>query len=98
VIVPRAARIEAGHDGAEAVAPLGVSKDVAAQAETLVVIFAVVVGLPAARQHPAGELGSLPLDGFRASRRPATEKLGQWQQPTAAIMPFTRSRKAVALS
>ena len=46
VIVPRAARIEAGHDGAEGVAPLSVGKDVAAQAEALVVIFAVVVGLP----------------------------------------------------
>src|SRR5450755_2789508 len=46
VIVPRAAGIEAGHDGTEGVTPLGVGKDVAAQAETLVVVFAIVVGLP----------------------------------------------------
>jgi hypothetical protein len=34
------------HDDAEGIAPLDVGKDVAAPADTLVVIFAVVVGSP----------------------------------------------------
>jgi hypothetical protein len=44
VIVPGAAGVDAGHDSTETVAPLGVGKDMAAQAEPLVVVRATPQG------------------------------------------------------
>src|SRR5260370_4367695 len=61
------AGVEAGHDGSERVVSLGIREQVAAQAETLVVVFALIVGMPQidesachrparARQHATGQL------------------------------------------
>src|SRR5712671_32605 len=72
VKVARAAGIDRRHDGAEAVASLGVGVLVAAQAEAGVVVVAGVVGLPQVEQrmghrpagrieHEAGELDRTTL-------------------------------------
>jgi hypothetical protein len=78
---PGPAGVEAGHDGAEGVAPFRVGKDVSTRAEPLVVVLASVVGPPqvhqgtgdgpaGARQHRAGKLHRPPaIPGSRRSLR-----------------------------
>src|SRR5262249_39086033 len=58
VEVARAADVERRHDGAEAVAPLGIGENVTAQAKSGVVVIAAVVGLPQVDQHMAERLAA----------------------------------------
>src|SRR5215469_5701217 len=57
MIVPCATRIETRQNGVEGVVPLGVGEKVAAQAEALIVVFAVIVRVPqinkGTRERPA---------------------------------------------
>src|SRR5262249_51575796 len=66
VIVTRAAGIERGQDGAEAVAALGIGEQVPAIAKSAIVVRAAVVGVPEiderARNRPTGARKNLPTE------------------------------------
>ena len=73
VDVPRAARVDAGHDGLEPIAPALVGELVTAQGEARVVVLAPRVGLPRVDQRarrPAGSPWTPRGPRPRASSRP----------------------------
>src|SRR3977135_1413524 len=97
VKVAGAAGIDRRHDGAEAVASLGVGVLVAAQAEAGVVVVAGVVGLPQVEQRmrhgPAGRVAHEAGELDRAALHAGLDQVGALGRARLEERPFGLARR-----